>query len=59
MVLILVHEAAAFPNCFAIRHPKCLIQRSVGQFGKIIHCKEFLTHLNLAILKIFFCKNDK
>ena len=55
MVLILVPEAANFPNCFANWHPK--FQCSGGQFGKKnIRCKEFLTHLYLAILKILFCK---
>ena len=53
MVLILVCSR------FAIWHPKCLIQWSVEQSGKIIRCREFLMHLNLANLKILFCKNHK
>ena len=53
MVLILVREAAEFPKLF------CLIQYSMGQFGKISRCREFLTHLSQEILKILFCKNDK
>ena len=59
MALILVLEAAQFPNCFAILHPVCQMRCNMRQFEKIIRCKEILTNLNLAILKILFCENDK
>ena len=45
MALFLVREAAEFPNCFAIWYPKCLLQCSVRQVGKIVLCRD-----NLAIL---------